>query len=254
MITLFQDKNPQTQVNHKNIMFSDLSSGSMVQANQHIIIHNNEAIILDPGGHKVYTELFSRVAREIAIGQLKYIFLSHQDPDIVAALNGWFMVTDARALIPGIWARFVTHFGIDDYAAKRIDKIPDQGGVISLGGCELKIIPAHFLHSAGNFQLYDPLSKILYSGDLGSSLGTAYHMVEDFDAHIPYMETFHKRYMPSTRALKTWATTVKKLDIQTMAPQHGALFTSPQLVQRFIDWINNLTVGADLLGDSWDIP
>ena len=46
------------------------------------------------------------------------------------------------------------------------------------------MIPAHFLHSAGNFQVYDPVSKVLYTGDLGASIGMDYMDVTDFDAHL----------------------------------------------------------------------
>jgi flavorubredoxin len=49
--------------------------------------------------------------------------------------------------------------------------IEDKGGTIRFrDGVELKIIPAHFLHSTGNFTLYDPISKILFSGDIGVSV------------------------------------------------------------------------------------
>lgn len=156
---------------HKSIFANDLSIGSMVEANQHIIIHNREAMILDPGGHKVYTKLFAQLSSYCKASDIKYLFFSHQDPDIIAAANGWLMVTDAAALLSALWMRFIPHFGVDEYVINRIQPIPDQGMVITLGGVDLKVIPAHFLHSPGNFHLYDPVSKILYSGDLGASLG-----------------------------------------------------------------------------------
>ena len=70
---------------------------------------------------------------------------------------------------------------------------------LPLGHTELIFLPAHFLHSAGNFQVYDTQSRILFSGDLGASIGTSYLEVSDFDAHIQYMEAFHQRYMPSNQ-------------------------------------------------------
>ena len=33
--------------------------------------------------------------------------------DIVAALNGWLMTTDADAYVSSLWTRFVPHFGFD---------------------------------------------------------------------------------------------------------------------------------------------
>ena len=239
MISLFKSDT------HANIMFDEMSSGAMVQANQHIIVDNKLAAVLDPGGHKVYTKLYSELATLFPINNLKHIFFSHQDPDIIAAANGWLMMSDAEAHLSGLWMRFITHFGVDRMVVDRIKPIPDDGGVIELGESKLVFVPAHYIHSAGNFQVYDPVAKILYSGDLGASLGQPYNMVEDFDRHIQYMEAFHKRYMPNTKALKIWAQMARSLDIDIIAPQHGAVFPNKEMSVRFIDWVDSLTCTID---------
>jgi len=248
MITLFESGE------HQSFLFNDLSSGSMVQANQHIISHGDEAIILDPGGHKVHSALFAQISSAVPMRNLKHIFFSHQDPDIIAAANAWLMMTDAQAYLSALWMRFIPHFGVDELVVSRIHPIPDEGMKIIVGGVELKVIPAHFLHSAGNFQLYDPISKILYTGDLGASLGNDYDTVEDFDAHIQYMEAFHKRYMPSAKALKMWTRMARGLDIEMIAPQHGAQLVGRELCNRFINWLDSLDCGLDLMGDSFVTP
>ncbi len=104
-------------------MFGDMSVGSMVQANQHIISDNGQWIILDPGGHKIYTSLMAELASLLPINGMKYIFFSHQDPDIVAATNGWLMVTEADAYLSELWMRFITHFGVDELVVDRIKPI-----------------------------------------------------------------------------------------------------------------------------------
>ncbi len=45
--------------------------------------------------------------------------------------------------------------------------------------------------STGNFRIYDPTSKILYSDNLGAPIGAPYMIVPDFEDHIHYMERFH---------------------------------------------------------------
>lgn len=239
---------------HKNVFVSNLSSGQMVQANQHVIVINDEAMILDPGGHKIYTKLFSMLSSEMSINALKHIFFSHQDPDIIAATNGWLMVTEADAYISALWMRFIPHFGVDEMVVNRIKPIPDQGMKIKVGGVDLLAIPAHFMHSPGNFHLYDPVAKILYSGDLGASLGCDYDIVDNFENHVQYMTGFHKRYIPTSKVLKMWANTVRQLDIEIIAPQHGAMFTNREQVGKFIDWVENFECGIDLMGDAFPIP
>lgn len=240
---------------HRNLLFEDFGLGGLaVQANQHMIIHGGAGMILDPGGHKVYSKVLAETFSALGRGQLTHIFLSHQDPDIVAAINGWLMTTDADAYISSLWTRFVPHFGFDHLVADRLKPIPDEGMVLELGGAPLIVLPAHFLHSEGNFQLYDPHSRILYSGDLGASLGAEYREVADFDAHLRYMTGFHQRYMGSNRALAAWAEMVRPLDIEIIAPQHGAFFKGKEVVQRFIDWCATLQCGIDLMAGSYKVP
>lgn len=240
--------------NHKNVLLPSFDEGIAVQANQHLIVHGNGGMILDPGGHKVYSRVMAETRARLGSSQLDYLFLSHQDPDIVAAVNGWLLSTDAIAYASKLWLRFIPHFGLDKLVIDRLKPIPDEGMRLDLRGCPLLILPAHFLHSCGNFQVYDPISKILYSGDLGSSLETPYRVVPDFEAHIPYMKGFHERYMGSSAAMKAWAKMVRQLDIETVAPQHGAMFSGKPFVDKFIDWCDGLRCGIDLLSDIYKIP
>ncbi len=242
---------------HRNLLLPDHAAGdAAVQANQHLIVHGGEGMILDPGGHKVYAKALAESLAQLGSGSLKYIFLSHQDPDIVAALNGWLLSTDAVAWAPALWLRFIPHFGIDKYVIDRLKPIPDEGMYLSLGGAELMILPAHFLHSVGNMHVYDPTSKILYSGDLGASVGSpdGCGAVTDFDAHVPSMRGFHERYMVSSKALRGWTAMVRGLDVQCIAPQHGAYFQGPERVGRFLDWLDTLEVGLDRMADCYRVP
>jgi len=238
---------------HRCVFFEDFTEGEMVSANQHLIVHKGSGMLLDPGGHKVYSKIFSAMPEYLAPSSIKYLFLSHQDPDIVASVNGWLMVTDADAYLSAIWRRFVAHFGVDGSVMDRMKEIPDTGMTLDLNGCELMLIPAHFLHSAGNFHVYDPVSKILYSGDLGAAL-VDYRFVEDFDAHVDHMKGFHRRYMGSSLACRLWAKMVRELDIEIIAPQHGAMFCGKPMVNQFIDWVEGLEVGAETMPDVFQLP
>ncbi|MCB9734940.1 MAG: FprA family A-type flavoprotein [Deltaproteobacteria bacterium] len=232
---------------HKNIWLEELDLGHAVQANQHMIVHGQEALLLDPGGPKTFRHAFPEALSLLKSAKLTRIFLSHQDPDIVAALNPWLTSTNAVAYASKLWMRFIPHFGLDRVMMESCHEIPDEGGVIDLDGCELLILPAHYLHSAGNFHVYDPISKILYSGDLGASLGEDYAFVSDFDAHLQYMEGFHRRYMTNKKAMSTWAALARQLDVDVIAPQHGAAFRGKDQVARFIDWVDGFECGTDVL-------
>ena len=240
---------------HKNVLVHGLEDGAMVPANQHLIVDKGKGIILDPGGHKIYNRVLSEVTSQLgAGGALEYVFLSHQDPDIVAAVNGWLMTTDANAYASKLWLRFIPHFGLDSLVTDRLHGIGDEGMALDLGDAKLKLIPAHFLHSCGNFQLYDPVAKILYTGDLGASVGADYVEVPDINAHFKEMETFHKRYMAGNRVMRAWAGMARSLDIEIIAPQHGAFIKGREAVGAFIDWCEQLQCGIDLLEPAFPVP
>jgi flavorubredoxin len=239
--------------NHKNVLMEGFEEGTSIPTNQHVICHDGKAMILDPGGHKVYNKVLAETTSQIGHGKLEYLFLSHQDPDIVAAVNGWLMTTDAVAYASKLWVRFIPHFGLDRLVADRLCPIDDEGMLLDLGGCKLPIIPAHFLHSCGNFQVYDPVSKILYTGDLGASVGGG-HEVTDFRAHIGEMEGFHRRYMAGNAVMRAWAQMARTLDIKVIAPQHGGYFKGEDKVEQFITWCEGLECGIDLITPKFKVP
>jgi flavorubredoxin len=241
---------------HRNILLEDFSDphAPAVQANQHLIVHGGEGMILDPGGHKLYTPVLSETTKCLGGRPLRHIFLSHQDPDIVAAVNGWLMTTDADAWISALWTRFVAHFGVDRLVIDRLKSIPDGGMWLELGGTNLAIIPAHFMHSPGNFQVYDPIAKILYTGDLGASLGSGVVEVSDFEKHVKFMAGFHTRYIPCNAVLRAWAKLVRTLDVEILAPQHGAVMRGRDCVEKFLRWVEGLACGIDVMSNVYAMP
>ena len=246
---------------HRCIVFEDLvaceeaealaeDACESVQANQFLIVNNGHAALIDPGGHLTYTRLFMDASDHINIKELDYVIASHQDPDVVSSLNRWLVGSDCHVVVPEIWRRFIPHFCNPGATRGRLIGIPDQGMNIRIGEAVIQAIPAHFLHSEGNFHFYDPKSKILFTGDMGASavdadeLGTP---VEDFDAHIRHMERFHQRYMNSNKVARLWAEMVRKMDVEWIVPQHGPSFKGRKMVERFLDWISQLPCGVDLM-------
>jgi flavorubredoxin len=68
------------------------------------------------------------------------------------------------------------------------------------------------------------------------------------------MEGFHRRYMTSNRVMKAWAEMVRQLDIEIIAPQHGAYFKGKTMVRQFIDWCAELECGVDLITPLFKVP
>ncbi|KUK14514.1 MAG: MBL fold metallo-hydrolase [Synergistetes bacterium] len=246
-VSLYEDPN------HKFLFLAweEKEEEGIVQTNQYMIIDGNEAILLDPGGVHVFPRVLANVSEIIEPSKIRHIFFTHQDPDVSSGIMLWLSIAEnARIHISNLWIRFLPHFGI--YDKSRVNPIPDRGDKIKLSsGTELEIIPSHFLHSTGNFTLYDPKAKILFSGDIGAAIferGKRYLFVEDFDSHVKLMEGFHKRYLASSSILKKWLDIVEKKEINIVAPQHGAIFKGEN-VKKFFNWLRTLRCGADIIDE-----
>lgn len=240
------------QDGHRCVMFTDLfdQAGEVVQSNQFLVVDDDCGAIIDPGGNIAYGELFLAMTRHFPPQRLSAILASHADPDIIASLDRWMTSSgNARLYISRVWERFVPHFCKAGKTDGRIVGIPDAGMHIPLGRGELVALPAHFLHAEGNFQFYDPASRILFSGDLGASMVTgaqAAQVVTSLAGHVPRMEAFHRRYMASNKILRLWARMARQLDIAMIVPQHGAAMSGPA-VREFIAWVETLECGVDLM-------
>jgi len=249
---------------HKCIVFDNiLNEGEIaredVQSNQFLIINKDQGLLFDPGGAKVFQPLYKEISKFISPRKVKKIVISHQDPDTGAGINYWMVFSNAKAYVPQLWARFIPHFCRQSLEKDFFVSIPDKGMKINLNDSEFILLPAHFLHSVGNIHMYDITSKILFSGDMGASIAPfadTFEPVKDFDEHVKFMEGFHKRYMVSNKVCKLWANMVRDLDIEMIIPQHGRkYFEGKEMVNRFIDWIDNLQCGIDLFDqNAYTIP
>lgn len=221
-------------------------ASALIDTNEYLIVHGNEALLTDPGGLEIFPAVFAALAAGFDPRQVRWMFASHQDPDVISSLSLWLEFNPAlRCYASRIWGSFLPHYGGDD---QTFIGLPDEGGTIPLGGIGLEVVPAHYLHSSGNLHLYDAKAKILFCGDVGAALlpaGEDALFVADFDRHIRHAEGFHRRWMGSREAVLDWCERAAALPIDMLCPQHGAIYQGAD-VTRFINWFAELKVGSGL--------
>ncbi|PJJ98009.1 MBL fold metallo-hydrolase [Lysobacteraceae bacterium NML75-0749] len=240
--------------NHLCVVFSDLVPGEDgVQANQFLVVDHGQAALIDPGGDLLYTPLWLAITGYAQLQDIRWILTSHQDPDVVGAVGRWLANTPSQVVCSRLWGRFVPH-NVSNYQQGELGEdrycmISDGGGKVPLGRSFMYALPGHFMHSVGNFCFYDPVSRILFSGDIGSSLipnSEKYQFVSDFEKHLTRMVGFHRRYMTSNRVLKLWVSMVRQLNPSMIVPQHGLPMKGEQM-NAFLSWLYDLECGVDLL-------
>ena len=237
---------------HKCISFSfddESHEDSFLSVNQYLIVQNGIGVLIDPGSEAIFDELYDEVSKYVEISNIKYIFFSHQDPDVSGSITQWSVTTNAKLVMSSLWVRFMSHYGLLDMT--KIIALPDHGAKLTFGENSLQFIPAHFLHSPGNFSLYDTCSKIVFSGDIGAAILPSIDgqkEITDFEEHTKALESFHKRYMGSNKVCKIWVKKIKKHDVKMIAPQHGFIFENEN-VEKFLNWFENLKCGSDFLNE-----
>lgn len=215
----------------------------IIDTNEYLIQSGDESLLADPGGMEIFPAVFSAISDATNPACIKHLFASHQDPDIISSLALWMEFNpDITCHVSWLWSGFIPHFGGND---KTFKNIPDEGHTIKVGKLNLFAMPAHYLHSSGNFHLYDGKAKILFTGDVGAALlpeNMNELFVKDFSQHIKYAADFHRRWMGSNDAKNDWCDRVSDMDIDILCPQHGAIYQGED-VQRFINWFAELDVG-----------
>lgn len=235
---------------HQFILLNESLPGEEdgIPSNQYLIVHQDNGVLLDPGGFGVMPRVLSEMLNYMGPDNLKAIMLSHQDPDIVGGIATWLEISDAPVYVSSIWMRFLPHYGVS--SMRRFIGVPDEGMQCSVApGFNLELIPAHFLHSEGQINVYDPIAKVLFTGDIGAAMmpdGSDHPYVDNFTEHLPHIEAFHRRYMCSNRAARVWVEAVSRLDVEFLAPQHGPVYRGGA-VKEFLAWFNHLECGVDLL-------
>ncbi len=236
--------------NHKCIAFYDLDRGA--QSNQFLILDGNHAAFINPGGDLLYKDLLMSSQKYISTKSLDYIISSQQSPDILCDFQKWLVGNNCKIVIPALWERFIIQYQTQNDLKNRFILIPDSGMNLQIGNAILKAIPAHFLRAEVNFQFYDPISKIFFSGEMGASLFLRYsekvdQPIEDFEAHIHNIEAFHRRWMVNKKVCQYWVNMVRDLDIEWLVPQYGRPFKGKAMIERFLKWIEGLECGTDLV-------
>lgn len=108
-----------------------------ILTNQYLIIDNDEAALIEPGGYFVFERVLRNVSSKIPPTKIKYLIYSHQDPDVVAGMNLWFEYAPlAKIVISKLWIRFISHLAI--LSGPRTIGIPDEGMEITVGNSKLR--------------------------------------------------------------------------------------------------------------------
>ncbi|MDC0748153.1 protein kinase domain-containing protein [Polyangium mundeleinium] len=212
-------------------------------------------LLVDPGSSSDFAVVSAKIGTLIGgMNKLSALFVNHQDPDVgssAAVISARYAPGASIVCSEATW-RLIVHFNLPPERYVDTARFP-RGFDVPTGHMMLPV-PSPFCHFRGAVMLYDPETRVLFTGDLFGGLTPieARGLWAD-ESDWAGIRAFHQTYMPTNRVLTRAMDVIRALDppVEIIAPQHGRLLRGP-LLHRYIERLARLPVGLDILDDVAD--
>ncbi|WP_224368829.1 hypothetical protein [Hyalangium versicolor] len=216
---------------------------------------NEFNLLIDPGSSSDFSTIHTKVTSLIGgMERLSAVFINHQDPDVgssAAIISARYAPRAGIVCSEDTW-RLIVHMNLPRNRFIATEKFAQGLNVPT--GHKLLPVPSPFCHFRGAVMLYDPQTRVLFSGDLFGGLTDANAQglwAEEND--WKGIRAFHQIYMPVNAALVRVVAAIRKLQpgVEMIAPQHGRVIRGP-LVEQFLERMERLQVGLDIMDEAQD--
>ncbi|MEJ2099439.1 MAG: MBL fold metallo-hydrolase [Desulfobacterales bacterium] len=247
------------------IGFYDEQSG--LHCNPYLIVDNDEAIVIDGGSRPDFATVMMKILQTgIAPNQIIALLYQHYDPDLCGSIPNFEDIInrkDLRIISDSANLMFIRHYSVSTRLLP-ISKINNQYAFSS--GRTLQFIKTPYAHSGGSFVTFDSQSGILFTSDLFGSEGLEWELFlklrpECMDCvklsncpegrsicPINDILNFHKKLMPSAKALHYAIKRILEIPFSVIAPQHGSVINDKEIMRYVFEQLIALKgVGIDAL-------
>lgn len=212
-------------------------------------------LLIDPGSSSDFANVASKVGAVIGgMERLSALFINHQDPDVgssASLISARYAPRAAIVCSEDTW-RLIVHQNLPRERFVATDRM--KNGLRFPTGHVLIPVPSPFCHFRGAVMLYDPETRVLFTGDLfgGMTEPNALGLWAD-ETDWAGMRAFHQLYMPTNAALARTVAAIRQLDppVEILAPQHGRIIRG-EWVEYFLSRIEKLQVGLDIIDEATD--
>ena len=223
-----------------------------LKCNPYLIVDDNEAVLIDSGSRNEFSTVMLKILRTgVNPKNIKRLIYQHYDPDLCGN------IPHMEEVIGGNDLRIISHYEnnvfIDCYSTKTpklcIENMDFHFDFSS--GRRLEFIRTPYSHAAGSFITYDTKTKVLFSSDIFGAYDSDWSLysriseecvncrptkicpVSKKNCQIICVWQFHKRVMPSKKALHYALNLIEEKDVSLIAPQHASILNTT-LSQRII--------------------
>jgi len=240
---------------------------SNFHCNPYLIVEGDKAVLIDAGSRPDFAVVMMKILQTgIAPEQIAALIYHHIDPDLCGSMSNMVDISNNPGLIvlsdPD--NNIFLSYYIEREKCALLQSIDKYGLVFNFGERTLQFFKTPFAHSTGSFVTYDTKTKTLFSSDLFGSLSRQWELFVELDddcyvcedyghcimkkgyCPLPDIFEFHKKVMPSEKALRYAMGVIRNLDIEIIAPQHGSIFNKKKDIDFLIEKLGALKgVGID---------
>uniref|UniRef100_UPI0040576A69 MBL fold metallo-hydrolase n=1 Tax=Candidatus Electrothrix sp. TaxID=2170559 RepID=UPI0040576A69 len=244
------------------------SQETHLYCNPYLIVADGQAVLIDGGSRSDFAKVMMNILQVgIDPKNITALIYQHYDPDLCGSMGNLIDICDnpdLRVLSTRGNNTFIS-FYIHKDRFNLMENIEDYGNSFTLNNRTLRFISTPYSHNEGSFVTFDVQTRTLFSSDL---FGSFYYYKEDIffglepqcytcktiekcpngKDYCPILAVyqFHRKVMPCEKALHYAIRQIRKMEINTIAPQHGNILSNRKDIDFLIDQIGSLDkVGID---------
>jgi flavorubredoxin len=236
---------------------------SNLHCNPYLIIEGGQAVLIDAGSRPDFALVMMKIL-QTGISPEQIVALI--DPDLCGSMSNMADICanpELRILSEQDNNIFISYY-LEREKRKLLTSVNESGFRFTFGGRSLQFFKTPYAHASGSFVTYDAKTKTLFTSDLFGSMSRQWdlfiqlsddcYICRDYDhcikrrkyCPLPDIIEFHKKFMPSEKALKYAMNVIGGLDVEVIAPQHGSILKNKKDIAFLIECLGTLKgVGID---------
>jgi flavorubredoxin len=237
---------------------------SNLHCNPYLVVEGDQAVLIDAGSRPDFAVVMMKILQTgVSPEKVMALIYQHPDPDLCGSMSNMVDICtnpELRILSESENNIFLSYY-IEKEKRGLMQSVNEYDFQFALGGRILRFFKTPFAHSAGSFVTYDEQTKTLFTSDLFGSRSDQWDLFlrfnddcsvcEDYGrckeyCPFPDILEFHRKVMPSGKALRHAMNVIGGIDVERIAPQHGSILTRKRDIRLLIERLGNLTgVGID---------
>lgn len=177
--------------------------------------------------------------KALNIKKIDYIIVQHAEQDHTGSLRRLIeLYPDSKVAGSAKSLELLIEFGL--VKKERTEELKD-GDMIDLGGKNLQIISAPWVHWPDTIFTYLAADRILFTCDfLGSHLATSHLYADETVIYRAAKDYYAEIMMPFRQHIKKHLKKISELDVDIIAPSHGPIYDQPEIIlNAYREWTSD---------------